>query len=121
MRKILDTAALAIVILGVAAAVFFAVVGFLYDFKPPAILIGKTAEVRGEITKIGLRPTPGGYAYQIVTYTYNVDGKQYTGTKQVGKKWGLRKIEDGVKVRYLVRKPWRNRAVGFYQASLKSP
>ena len=120
MRKILNIVVTAVAILGIAAAVTIAVVGFLYDFKPPAILIGKTAEVRGEITEIGWRPVPrGGYAYQIVTYVYNVDSVEYTGTKQVGKRWGLRKTGDGVKVRYLIRKPSRNRAVGFYEVKKK--
>ena len=100
----------------VVVALTTAVVGYCYDFKPQAVLIGKTAEVRGEITEIRIRRTPhGGHFYQVVTYVYEVNGAEYLGTKQVGQKWGLRETGNGVKVRYLLRKPQQSRVIGFYE------
>lgn len=76
-------------------------------------MTGKTGETMGVVTRTEAIPVRVGYK-QIVRYTFTIEGKQYEGSRTIGKRFGPQKVGNGVQVKYLIRNPENNKPIAFY-------
>jgi len=93
--------------------------GFNHFEFPNSFLFQKTSETKGLIKEVKLIPGVRGYFLQSVTYEYQVSDSIYVDKFKAGQREGHQEIGDHLLIQYSVRKPSKNKVVGFYRDSEK--
>lgn len=74
----------------------------------------KTDFVNAKISDTKMVHFGKGYYFQKLIFEYSYNGKSYKGSEEIGKRVGIRKIGDSIKLKITVENPKINKVIGYY-------
>ena len=101
-------------IFGILFVGLFLYLGLNHFQVPVLYIFDKTENTKATVTKIDWVYGMKGGHLQFVTYQYQVEDSIYEDTFKAGRKEGLQTVGDKVLIEYAIKKPGKNKVMGFY-------
>lgn len=93
----------------------FGVSFYYWNSEEYKFIFSKTDFVKAEIIETKMVRAGKGYYYQKLIFEYEFDNKKFNGDKTIGRRVGIKKIGDFIKLKISTQDPDRNKVVGYYK------